>query len=222
MGCLTSLQKLCFVEAIQGSDILRKLGRLTQLRRLGITKLRREDGMELCSSIQKLGDLRSLDIISINDDEIIDIQCMSAPPRYLRRLWLQGCLETLPPWILSLHSLVKLRLRWSQLGYDPLESLQALPNLSELQLRQAYSGDELHFNAGGFKGLRIIGCELLEAMPSGIEFLTKLKSLAFADMDNELIRKLQRKQGNDYSKIMNIPEVYYTYSECGRWKQICL
>ncbi|KAA8525580.1 hypothetical protein F0562_007435 [Nyssa sinensis] len=249
MGCLTSLQKLCFVEAIQGSDILRELGRLTQLRRLGITKLRREDGMELCSSIQKLGVLRSLDINSINDDEIIDIQCMSAPPQYLQRLWLQGCLEMLPPWILSLHSLVKLRLRWSQLGYDPLESLQALPNLSELQLRQAYSGDELHFNAGGFQGLkvlhlhdlkglrrvivedkampsleelRIIGCELLEAMPSGIEFLTKLKSMAFADMDNELIRKLQSKQGDDYSKIMNIPEVYYTYSERGRWKQIYL
>ncbi|KAA8521200.1 hypothetical protein F0562_011865 [Nyssa sinensis] len=249
IGGLQSLQKLCFVEANQGSNILSELGRLTQLRKLGLTKLRREDGMELCSSIQKLSNLRSLDVNSIDEDEIINIQCLSSPPRYLERLWLQGRLETLPPWIPSLHSLVKLRLRWSQLGDDPLESLQALPSLVELQLRQAYDGDALHFKAGGFQGLRalylhdlkrltrvtveegampcleelwIICCELLEAVPSGIQFLTKLKSLGFADMDNELIRKLKCKEGNDYSKIMSIPEVIYTYWFQNSWNQICL
>ncbi|THG08777.1 disease resistance protein RPM1-like [Camellia sinensis] len=44
MGDLQSLQKLCFVEANQSSDILNEVGKLTQLRKLGITKLRREDG----------------------------------------------------------------------------------------------------------------------------------------------------------------------------------
>ncbi|GMP95353.1 hypothetical protein CsSME_00044434 [Camellia sinensis var. sinensis] len=174
---------------------------------------------------------------------------MSSPPPYLQRLWLQGRLETLPPWITSMHSLVKLRLRWSRLRVDPLESLQALPNLVELQLRQAYDGDVLQFKAGGFQGLKIlhlhdlkalrrvsvedgamphledlkiICCESLENVPAGIEFLTNLKSLAFSDMKNELIMRLQGKQGDDYLKIMNIPEGNYTFWDCNRGNQTCL
>ncbi|CAL5429413.1 unnamed protein product [Camellia sinensis] len=250
MGDLQSLQKLCFVEANQSSDLLREVGKLTQLRKLGITKLRREDGVALCSSNENLRNLRSLDVNSVEEDEVIDVQHMSSPPPYLQRLWLQGRLETLPPWITSMHSLVKLRLRWSRLRVDPLESLQALPNLVELQLRQAYDGDVLQFKAGGFQGLKIlhlhdlkalrrvsvedgamphledlkiICCESLENVPAGIEFLTNLKSLAFSDMKNELIMRLEGKQGNDYLKIMNIPEAYYyAFRDCNRWNKTSL
>ncbi|XP_052170482.1 disease resistance protein RPM1-like [Diospyros lotus] len=249
MGDLPSLQKLCFVEADQSSEILNEVGKLTQLRKLGITKLRREDEVALCSSIENLKNLRSLDLSSIGEHEILDLKSMSSPPIYLQRMWLQGNMEELPPWISLMRNLVKLRLRWSRLILNPLEPLQALPKLVELQLREAYDGGELHFKAGGFKALkvlhlhdlkqlrrvtveqeampqledlRIIHCELLENVPVGIEFLDNLKSLAFADMQNELIQRLQGRQDDDYLKIKDISEVYITFRHGGRWNQIFL
>ncbi|CAA3025638.1 disease resistance RPM1-like [Olea europaea subsp. europaea] len=76
IGCLSSLQKLCCIEADQMGDttIVREIGKLTQLRRLYIRKLRREDGMDFCSSLKKLTELRSLDVGSIGEDEIIELQ----------------------------------------------------------------------------------------------------------------------------------------------------
>ncbi|XP_052170141.1 disease resistance protein RPM1-like [Diospyros lotus] len=249
MGNLPSLQKLCFVEADQSSDILNEVGKLTQLRKLGITKLRREDGVALCSSIENLKNLRSLDLSSIEEREILDLQSMSSPPPYLQRIWLQGNLEKLPPWISSMDNLVKLRLRWSRLRLNPLEPLQALPNLVELQLREAYDGGELHFTAGGFQalkvlhlhdlkqlrrvtveqgampqleGLKIIHCELLENVPAGIEFLINLKSLAFSEMQNKLIQRLLGRQDDDYLKIKDISEVDITFRRGDHWNRIFL
>ncbi|XP_022736200.1 disease resistance protein RPM1-like [Durio zibethinus] len=143
IGVLQSLQKLCLIEVDQGNVILAELGRLTQLRRLGITKLRKEDGKKLCSSIEKLTCLRALSIISIEEDETIDVQHLISPPPLLQRLYLRGRLETMPHWIRYLHSLVKVYLKWSRLVEDPLVSLQNLPNLVHLELVQVYDGDTL-------------------------------------------------------------------------------
>ncbi|XP_054823850.1 disease resistance protein RPM1-like isoform X2 [Prosopis cineraria] len=115
IGCMQSLQKLCFIEADQGSqDLMVELGKLTQLRRLGIRKLKKEDGAALCSSIQKMTNLRSLSITAIEEDEIIDIQNIVKPPPYLRQLYLCGRLGKLPEWIPSLHNLVRVYLKWSR------------------------------------------------------------------------------------------------------------
>ena len=178
---------------------------LTQLRRLGITHLRQEDGMNICSSLQKLSNLRSLILVSINEDEIIDLQHiypLSSAPQFLRNLFLQGRLEKLPQWIPSLYGLARVYLRWSKLSDDPLQSLEDLPNLLELRLNRAYKGEGLCFKARRFKrvtglylimleglrGLRVeegvmphlehlylSKCELLEEVPSGIQHLTSLK-----------------------------------------------
>ncbi|KAL7166698.1 hypothetical protein ACSBR2_037377 [Camellia fascicularis] len=59
IGSLQSLQVLSLIEADQRSG-LKELGRLTQLRELAIVKLRREDGVTLCYSIEKLSNLRIL------------------------------------------------------------------------------------------------------------------------------------------------------------------
>ncbi|KAL7218009.1 hypothetical protein ACSBR2_011274 [Camellia fascicularis] len=102
---------------------------------------------------------------------------------------------------------------------DPLESLQDLPNLVELQLVQTYEGAELCFKAGGLqtlvrlylgglKGLRwvkveagsmphleelfIWKCELIEELPSNIEHLTNLKSFDLVGMSDRLISSLNR------------------------------
>ncbi|XP_059658842.1 disease resistance protein RPM1-like [Cornus florida] len=60
-----------------------ELGRLTHLRKLCITKLRRQDKMALCSTIEKPSNLHFLNIGSVEEDKIIDIQSLSSPPRFL-------------------------------------------------------------------------------------------------------------------------------------------
>ncbi|KAA8519216.1 hypothetical protein F0562_013472 [Nyssa sinensis] len=220
---LLSLQKLCYIEANHfrgGLNMVEELGRLTQLRRLGIEKLTRENGMALCSSIAKLRNLQSLSITSTKEDEIIDLQSLSSAPQFLRTLVLQGRLEQFPCWIRSLHSLDKVMLMWSQLKYDePLQSLQDLPNLSNIYLKQAYDGEELCFKAGGFqrlkklwlvslKGLRCVtmekgtmphleeinirDCKLMEQLPSGTEHLTNLEYLSLGDMSDKLLTRIER------------------------------
>ncbi|XP_030474436.1 disease resistance protein RPM1-like [Syzygium oleosum] len=247
IGALQSLQKLCNIEVDdeRNDNIMRELGKLTQLSRLGILKLRKEDGRALCSSIAKLTNLRAISVASIEDDEILDLQHLTSPPQLLQRIYLKGRLEMLPNWLATLHSLVKLHLRWSRLKDDPLVALQSLPNLVHLELLQVYEGEALCFKAKGFRKLRILGldnfdelrsveleegampclekliiqrCKLLEKLPSGIEYLTKLKVLEFFDMPDELVKKFVRdEQDKDYQKVAHIPEVYYGYWRDGGW-----
>ena len=248
IGCLHSLQKLCHIEAEHGSnDILRELGKLDQLRRLGIVRFRREHGIALCTSIEMLKRLRALSITSIEEDEVLDLESLSCPPPFLQRLFLSGRLEKLPHWMSSLHCLAKISLKWSQLRDDPLEFLQDLPNLVHLEFLQVYEGETLHFNADGFRSLKVLSldkmdglkmvivekgamssleklilqrCKLLHSLPSGIEHLSKLKSLEFYDMPNELIMTLRPDidgDGADYWKVKHVPEINSTYWNDGGW-----
>ncbi|PRQ49673.1 putative RNA-directed DNA polymerase [Rosa chinensis] len=248
---LKSLQKLCFIEVNQGgSALLRELGKLVQLRRLGIVKMRKKDGKALSSSIEKLSKLYALSITSVEEDEIIDLQHLRSPPLLLQHLYLRGRLEALPHWIPSLHSLVKLYLKWSRLRDDPLGFLQYLPNLVHLELCQVFEGDTLCFGAGGFKKLKhlcldksnelrciemevgtmpcienliIRRCKSLEKVPSGIEHLIKLKLLKFFDMPEKLIKTLlPHEHGNDYWKVAHVPEVYVTYLREFGWEVFSL
>jgi disease resistance protein RPM1 len=247
IGQLQSLQKLCFVEANHGNgNIMIELGKLTKLRRLGVVKLRREDGKSLCSSIENLRNLRALSLLSVEEDEILDLEHLFSPPPLLQRLYLTGRLETLPHWIPNLESLVRVHLKWSRLKGDPLESLQVLPNLVHLELLQVYEGDTLCFKVGGFKKLKLLGidkfdelrcvevevgalprveklsiqrCKLLEKAPLGIEHLTNLKVLGFFDVPRELIKTLlSDEQGGDCWRVAHIPEVYSTYWREGGWE----
>ncbi|KAL7166720.1 hypothetical protein ACSBR2_037399 [Camellia fascicularis] len=245
IGSLQSLQVLWMMEIDQRSEggvsILKELGRLTQLRELGIRDLIREDGVTLCSSIEKLSNLLVLYIISTKEDEILDLQSVSLVPPFLQQLLLNGCLEKFPHWIPSLHGLVTLNLGWSKLRDDHLQSLQELPNLAELILELAYEGEVLCFKAGGFrrlkflylhrlKGLRwvrlkkgamphlenlvIRNSELIEEVPLGIKHLTHLQTFELSDMSEKLISLLNREvQDGDYWKIAHIPQVRIWYSE---------
>ncbi|CAL5441189.1 unnamed protein product [Camellia sinensis] len=250
IGSLQSLQVLWIIEADQRSEcgvsIVKELGRLTQLRELGIGNLRREDGVTLCSSIEKLGNLRRLEIISTKGDESLDLQSLSLVPRFLRLLNLTGHLERFPHWIPSLHGLVTLYLQWSKSRDDPLQSLQELPNLGQLILEQAYEGEGLCFKAGGFqrlkdlhlyklKGLRwvrveegamphletltIRNNESMEEVPSGIEHLKNLQTFKLCEMSEKLISTLYPEvQDEDYRNIAHIPEVTIWYREQDQWK----
>ncbi|WJX56239.1 hypothetical protein P8452_41914 [Trifolium repens] len=245
IGNMQSLQKLCFIEVDQGSGALMvELGKLTQLRRLGIRKMRKEDGAALCSSIEKMIHLRSLSITAIKEDEIIDIHDISKPPQCLQQLYLSGCLEKFPQWIKSCNNLVKVFLKWSRLKEDPLMYLQGLPNLRHLEFLQVYVGETLHFNTKGFPSLKVLGLDDLQGLksmiieegamqglkkliiqrcgsfkhvPLGLEHLTKLKTIEFFDMPDELVMALLPNGGKDYWRVQNVPTVYSTYWREGGW-----
>ncbi|PRQ19031.1 putative leucine-rich repeat domain, L domain-containing protein [Rosa chinensis] len=241
---LQLLQKLCFIEANQDTGaLMAELGRMNQLRRLGIFKLRKEDGVTLCSSVQNMTNLRSFSVSSTEKDKIIDLSHISRAPPFLQRLYLTGRLEKLPHWISSLQNLVRLFLKWSRLKEDPLVHLQGLPNLVHLELLQVYDGESLHFEAGGFPSLKLLGIDKLEELqsvtiekgampclekliiqrckllkvPSGIEHLTNLKLLEFFDMPDELIMPLHPDGGEDHWKVAHVPAVYYSYWRGGGW-----
>uniref|UniRef100_A0A5B6ZB38 Putative disease resistance protein RPM1 n=1 Tax=Davidia involucrata TaxID=16924 RepID=A0A5B6ZB38_DAVIN len=235
--CLEDLQKLCFVEGNHGVSLIRELRYLWQLRRLGITKLTRDKGSALCASVEEMQHLESLSVSALTRDEIIDIQHISSPPQLLRRLYLKGRLEKLPTWISSLQHLVRIRLSWSGMTDDPLKVLQLLPNLLELGLQQAYDGEQLHFEAGGFQKLKVLSLEelnrlslviidkkalplleqlrigpipQLKEMPAGIHHLQNLTTLQFIDMRNEFRdRVLPDKGGQEYWIIEHIPLVQF-------------
>ena len=239
IGSLSSLRKLCFVEANRGgTDFLVSIGRLTQLTRFGILQLEAEHGHALCSSIGKLRYLRSLTLVSRKEDDILDLQFVSSSPsQSIQRLYMRGRLEKLPHWLLNLTNLVTLVLKFSMLQADPLESLQALPNLASLGFqKRAYDGEALYFKTGGFpvlRDLRVIqaknlrrvtiedgamphledlmfeDCKLLKEMPSGVERLRNLEYLYLCDMAEELTTTLyEGSQDENYLKVMHIPFLF--------------
>ncbi|KDP40944.1 hypothetical protein JCGZ_24943 [Jatropha curcas] len=246
IGNLQSLQRLCFLEVNQDGHLTLELGKLSQLRRLGIVKLRKEDGKALSSSIERMKNLQALSITSMNESEIIDLEFLCSPPHNLQRLYLAGRLEKLPEWVCSLHSLVKIVLKWGQLSEDPLLSLQHLPNLVHLELVQAYYGKEFYFQQKGFPRLKLLGLNKLqklekiyiekEAMPSleklifqschslltvplGIQHLIHLNVLQFINMPIELIMEMDH---GDNWKVEHVPEVHFSYFNNGNWDTFSL
>nr|XP_027081708.1 disease resistance protein RPM1-like [Coffea arabica] len=254
MGGLLALEILGYIDASSGSIIIKEIGKLTQLRELRITKLRREDGKELCSSLANLTSLRELNVDSIgkdDDHEIIDLNhhhpslssSSSSFLQSLRMLILRGRLEKMPQWIARLHGLVRIDLDWSRLRgeEDPLESLQHLPNLVNINFCGSYQGEGLCFKTGGFlmlkrlhlkrmEGLRWMRVEegalarletlflqqlpLLEELPLGIQHLSHLQRLILAEMSSQLREKLlenQKDESEDYRKIAHIPEILIGY-----------
>ncbi|RVW19129.1 Disease resistance protein RPM1 [Vitis vinifera] len=213
IGCLEELQKLSCVEANHGVGVIKELGKLRQLRKLGITKLTRENGEHLCASITNMNRLESLLISSLSENEVLDLQYISHPPSCLSCLQLVGPLEKLPDWVSELQNLSRVSLCGSNLMNDPVQVLQALPSLQILQLMRASAVEELCFDATGFQKLKrldlldLMGvkrakiengalplleelsvgtCPQLEELPPGIRHLTRLTTLEFLNLQEEL------------------------------------
>lgn len=216
IGCFSSLQTLTDIDATQADDtiVVREIGKLKKLKKLGVIKLRKEDGKDLCVSLTKLTGLETLYIVSKDEDEILDLVDPLSPTPSIRSLELRGRLLKVPQWIPSLQGLTRML-------YDPLESLQHLPNLVYLELSHAYEGKTLCFKATGFQRLKklwIVGlnglelvkveegsmpflqelymwdCKLLEEVPSGIEHLTNLQYIDFSDMSEGFVRTLENQK----------------------------
>ena len=240
VGSLKDLQKLFHVDLNHGGvDFIIELGQLSQLRKLGVKNLSKETMSAFCISIEKMSQLQSLDITSISENEIIDLETISSAPQCLQRIHLRACLEKLPDWIPKLQHLVRLKIFWSRLKEDPLKALQNLPNLLELDLSmQAYSGEQLHFKTGGFpklgdlclrdldglnsliidegalprlETLMIGPSPKLKVVPFGIQHLRNLKRLDFYDMSKEFEESLNYVVGPCYWIVEHIPTVFLSH-----------
>ncbi|KAG9159245.1 hypothetical protein Leryth_023121 [Lithospermum erythrorhizon] len=134
IGTLVSLKKLADVKA-NDTEIVKGIGNLTQLTMLGITRFRRKDGMNLCLSLQKLTNLRILNINALQGNEVVDLQHSASPALpFLRTLAIRGRMEKMPLWIASQHSLAIVHLVKCALRETPMGTVEDLPNLSELLL----------------------------------------------------------------------------------------
>ena len=235
IGNLKSLQKLYTVEATDSFIV--ELGKLIQLRKLEIYKLKREYGMALCTELEKISNLRSLVISSTSEEEVLELQSMSSLPG-LQELQLKGQLAKLPEWIPKLRSIVRISLTFSRLKDDPLNVLKALPNLMRLWLYEGYRGEQLHIEKGGFHKLKWLGLRnlrelnrliidddalpLLETLqigtspqlkevPLGIHHLKSLKNLDFYEMPSEFVLSLQPDEGHDFWKVKHVLSVRFWY-----------
>ncbi|KAE8099205.1 hypothetical protein FH972_017205 [Carpinus fangiana] len=239
IGSLKNLQVVTFIEANHhGASLFKELGKLSQLRVLGISNLTAELCRALCTSIQNMVHLDILVLGSINEYEIIDLESISSPPPFLAHIYLRGRLEKLPNWIPDLQNLVTLVLSFTSLEEDPLFGVQALPNLVTLSLNHAYDGEQLHFVEGGFRKLKnltlrglkrlkiveidngslpvlqelAIGpCPQMGEVPSGFQHLKSLKILDFYEMHREFVLRMQHEGGQDYWKVKKVTTIRLKY-----------
>ncbi|XP_073146375.1 disease resistance protein RPM1-like [Henckelia pumila] len=167
---LTSLQTLYWIDAdkVDNIKIVQEVGKLTQLRTLGITKLRRGDGRDLFLSLAKLTNLRSLNISCINKDELMDLDHSNLPSLtlpFLRKICLHGRLEKLPRWVYFLHGLTIFQLWGSRLREDPMQHIEDLRGLVCLEMDMlAYEGEELIFKGGKFQKLETLSLNSLRGL----------------------------------------------------------
>uniref|UniRef100_A0A5B6ZAS1 Putative disease resistance protein RPM1-like isoform X2 n=1 Tax=Davidia involucrata TaxID=16924 RepID=A0A5B6ZAS1_DAVIN len=236
-GCLEALQKLYFVEANdQGHKLMKELRELRQLRKLGIFKLRSEDGKALCNAIENMSYLECLEISSGNGDGILDLQNISSSLRSLQRLYLRGHLGKFPDWIPKLENLVRIGLFCSGLTEDPLKIIQGLPSLLEIRLYRVYDGEHLYFEEGGFQKLKVLELRYLNSLnsviikngalplleklsigpspqlkkvPSGIQHLRNLTIVRFYEMPDEFNDGMMPNEGEDYQVVEHVPTVLF-------------
>ncbi|OMO61331.1 putative Disease resistance protein RPM1 [Corchorus capsularis] len=241
---LNTAEKLYNVdmESKASANFASELGRLKQLRKLGIINLKPEDGEALCLAIEQMTYLQSLRISSINEDEYLQLESLSSPPPFLQSLRLHGRLSTLHDWISKLKNLVRVGLQWTRIPDDSFKILGVLPKLLYLYLYKGYDGDELQLEEGHFQQLKYLGlfaleglnrllidkgalpllekfrigpCPQLEEVPLGICYLKCLTTLEFWEMPREFSRKMLPDEGPDHWKVKHIPNVEFYYRSKG-------
>ncbi|KAH6778646.1 hypothetical protein C2S51_009958 [Perilla frutescens var. frutescens] len=230
---LTLLQNLSLVKVDRKGRILKDLKGLIHLRKLGLMGLKQEHCKYLCSAVQEMKSLKTLDVCSATKEEFLELTEMISPPSTLQRLYLKGRLQTLPNWISNLDYLVRIGLKWSKLRDSPLQILKCLRNLTELQLVDCFVGEELTFEASGFKKMKILTIEDLTnlkmiviengAMPElkqisirrcremkmllGLDKLIKVEELTLYDMAEEFVARL-RINGDDRASVKHVPLIH--------------
>lgn len=232
-GELCSLKDLQTLKAVRASRVfIAELANLSQLRALYISGVRSIHCAQLCDSLSKMQQLSTLEIITSNEDEVLQLGTLTQSNR-LKKLTLAGRFseETWksPFFLTNRDALHRIYLFWSQLSENPVPRLSELSNLTEILLRKAYTGQELTFDSEGFPNVKIIHLydlphvnqicvhegalvrleELvirdlaeLRDIP-GLGHLKSLKETQFIDMHPDFRRNLQM------AELEHIPISYY-------------
>ncbi|XP_062119396.1 disease resistance protein RPM1-like [Humulus lupulus] len=223
IGSISSLQKVSLI-AVENVEDIKQLGRLKQLRKVGLANHHEENGRELCESIQQMENLCKIKVRAATAEKFLDLDHITKPPTSIKHLNLEGGLRRFPSWIKSLSSLVKVVLKSSKLrlkdeSSSPLENLESLQCLMELEMVDYYVGTKLVFKANTFKSLRklhveqfdelkevvvetmalvmlqkltICKCEKLKALPTSC-CLGKLEELVVYEMSGDFIDNIKRR-----------------------------
>ncbi|XP_058114675.1 putative disease resistance protein At1g50180 [Magnolia sinica] len=232
---ISNLQTLSQVkpgEWIQGC-----LGKLTNLRKLGIALDTVADANVLYESIVKMDHLSSLSVVTLA--HVNRTLGLLVPPLShllkLSKLHLEGKLDKLPESTEFPTNLTKLTLAYSCLNQDPMATLEKLRNLRILRLLgYSYVGEEMVCSAEGFPQLeslhlqglfqlvewrvdvgampsllhlQISTCHNLKKLPEGLRHLNTLKTLGLQYMLNDFQQRLQKYRGEDWHKVQHIPSI---------------
>ncbi|XP_010558894.2 PREDICTED: disease resistance protein RPM1-like [Tarenaya hassleriana] len=216
------------------TQFIKNLGKMTKLTKIGLWEVRKNHENDLSDSLNKLSDLRSLSLFSM-DGEILPIDALSHTTK-IEKLQLAGKLERLPNWFKTLHKLTRLRLGASSLGEDAISCIGGIPNLVKLSIyNNAYEGDRLCFQEGfpclkvlevstmrrlkdiviakgampHLQKLKIGYCKGVKRVPDGIENLTKLEKLSLFEASDELLGRIRGENGIDRLKVNHIPIIKY-------------
>ncbi|KAL2568599.1 hypothetical protein AAZX31_18G084300 [Glycine max] len=234
IGGMTSLQEIPPVKIDDDGVVIGEVGKLKQLRELLVLDFRGKHEKTLCSLINEKPLLEKLVIETADESEVIELY-ITSPMSTLRKLVLFGKLTRLPNWISQFPNLVQLSLNGSRLTNNALKSLKNMPRLLFLDLSDnAYEGETLHFQCGGFQKLKRLylgnldqlKCILidrgalcsveeivledlsqLKTVPSGIQHLEKLKDLIIDVMPTEFEQRIAPDGGEDHWIIQDVPHV---------------
>jgi Leucine-rich repeat (LRR) protein len=121
------------VSVASGQAILEELKNLTQLRKLGVSGVNRENCQGLCSAISGLAHLQSLSVW-LHKNQAGCLDAISSPPEELQSLKLYGWVGKLPAWIKELINLKKLKLQMDMITQDEVDLLMCVPRLYTLCL----------------------------------------------------------------------------------------
>ncbi|XP_062193592.1 disease resistance protein RPM1-like [Phragmites australis] len=233
-----NLNELQTLGIIKASEVfVAKLGNLSQLRSLLISDVRSSHCVQLCDSLSKMQQLSLLHIRACNEDEVLQLDDLTFPnPLQKLSLWgrfSEGTLKS-PFFLNHGNALLRIRLGYCHLTENQLSRLSELSGLTELDLSNAYNGQQLHFSAGWSRNLKtiilgnlphvnqicihegalinledlhILNLQELRDIPIGVDCLASLKQAYFIDMHSDFAKNLRR------AKLDNIPNVYLTIKD---------
>ncbi|KAF8410909.1 hypothetical protein HHK36_003446 [Tetracentron sinense] len=210
------------------------LGKLTNLRKLGIEGYFMSQAEALSKSLVKLSSLRTLQLSG--KDQILDPTLrLLLNHSKIYKFHLGGAIERLPHPQEFQPNLTKLSLEMSHLVQDPCVTLESLPNLRILiLLLNSYRGNEMVCSAGGFPKLHgleledlhkledwrieegampnlrrlvIPDCEVLKMLPEELRYVITLRELLLLSMPDKFQARIREDDGDYWYKIQHIPSV---------------